>query len=531
MNSVDPNLFNPLLQEAHARQLSELIGAFPALHAANDSQFLSLWKYLDACPQQFFSTDAYKTYLDNLLQLHASRKKELVSLMHDHRAYLDNAYRHADEICAQAWHDIEISVHDDYGRLIFIDQELHPAYLRLTEGVFKPLLHIPAHFSRLDRGKGTDGLDLRQIVQELTSTNFGRILDPYDHLMRNGIAHGGITYSSDLIRYEDKKGNRKQLDIYTIIRNFDNLLDVCNGLLLAFSIFMLTRNDKLYKLPTNLLIEELRAATRTPYWSVVGCLPVPDANRSQLVAHVQLDTLDRQKVQLSLFHSAIMLEKLAPGYERYFFSFRSKKCWPGFAAFDGHKLTTLRKSKSPLEGYSDVLEDDLLFFVPRFPLPRLFAMFESLWLTYKMHRPLISHEVREVLGSPDFIVRSSTIHRNGWGIVLRAHVVVGSKIENLDQDLVRRNCEKIVRKGARIGRAKLSFLNICKYLPLGFCRIHVYRKDYRVRQLLSFGLANDLICTIQVQRIRRIRSPDILGSTIETRDPYRIAWNRSWLED
>ena len=531
MNSVDPNRLNPLLRDAHARQRSELMEVFPALRTADDPQFLSLWKYLDACPQRFFSADAYKTYLDTLLQLHASRKEELLTLLHDHRAHLDNAYRHADEICAQDWHDAEIPAHDDYDRLIFIDQELHPAYLRLTEGVFKPLLHIPAHFSRLDRGKGTEGLDLHQIIQELTSTNFDHILDPYEHLMRNGIAHGGITYSSDSIQYEDKKGNRKQLDTYAIIRKLDNLLDVCNGLFLAFSIFMFTRDDERYELPANLLIDELRAATRTPYWSVVGCLAVPDAIRSQLVVHVRPDTLDRQKVQLSLFHSAIMLEKLAPGYERYFFSFRSKKCWPGYAAFDGRKLATLREANSPLEGYGDVLEDNLLFFVPRIPLPRLLAKLGSLWLSYKIHWPLITNDVREKLGSLDLIVRSSNIHRNGWGIVLDARVVVGREIQNLNQDVVRRNCAKIVRNGARIGRAKLSFFNICKYLPLGFCRIHVYRKDHRTRRLSSFGLANDLVCTIQVQRIRRIRSPDILGSTIETKGRYRIAWNRSWLED
>ena len=505
--------------------------AFPALRTAEDPQFLSLWKYLDARPQRFFSVDAYKTYLDSLLQLDASRKEELLRLLHDQRAHLDNAYRHADEICGQDWHDAEIRAQDDYGRMIFIDQELHPAYLRLTEAVFRPLLHIAAHFSRLDRGKGTESLDLHQIVQELTSRGFDHILDPYDHLMRNGIAHGGITYSSDLIQYQDKKGNREQLDTYGIIRRFDNLLDVCNGLLLAFSIFMLTRDDERYELPANLLVDELRAATRTPYWSVIGCLPVPHANKSQLVIYVRPDTLDRQKVQLSLFHSAIMLEKLAPGYERYFFSFRSKKCWPGFAAFDGRKLATLRESKSPLEGYGDVLEDNLLFFVPRLRLPRLLAKLGTLWLSYKIHRPLIANDVRQKLGWPDLTVRRSAIHRNGWGIVLNANVVIGHEVWDLDQDLVRRNCARIVRKSARIGRAELSFFNICKYLPLGFCRIHVYRKDHRTRRLSNFGLANDLVCTIQVQRIRRIRSPDILGSTIETKGRYRIAWNRSWLED
>ena len=504
---------------------------FPALRTIGEPRFLSLWKFLDACPQRFFSADAYTTYLNSLERLYASRKEELSSLLDSQRAHLDNAYRHIDEICSQDWHDAEIRAQDDYGQLIVIDQELHPAYLRLTEAVFKPLLHIPAYFSRLDRGKGTEGLDLHQIVQELTAGDLNHVLHPYDHLMRNGIAHGGITYLSDVVQYEDKKGNRKQVDPYGIIRKFDDLLDVCNGLLLAFYIFMLSRDHERYKLPANLLVDELRAATRTPYWRIVGCLPVPDANRSQLVVYVRPDTLDRQKVHLSLFHSAILLEQLAPGYEQYFFSFQSKKCLPGFAVFDGRELTNRRMAKSPIEGYGDVLKDSLLFFVPRYPLPRIFAKLGTMWLSYKTQRPLIANDLRQKLGRPKLTVRSTAIHRNAWGIVLEAHVVVGREVRDPDQNLIRRNCARIVRTSARIGRANFSHFNICKYLPLGFCRIHVYRTDHRIRRLSNFGLANDLVCTIQVKRIRRIQSPDILGSTIETKGRYRIAWNRSWLED
>ena len=308
-------------------------------------------------------------------------------------------------------------------------------------------------------------------------------------------------------------------------------MDVCNGLLLAFSIFLFTRNDKRHELPANLLIDELKAATRTPYWRIVGSLPVLHANRSRLAVHAQLDTLDRQKMQMSLFHSAILLEQLAPGYERYIFSFRSKKGLPGFAAFDGRRLTALRKANSPIEEYSDVFDSNLLFFVPRFQLPKVLSKLGTLQMIYTVSKPLIVNDIRQGLGWPDLIIRRTEIHRNGWGIVLHAHVVVGREARELNQDLVRQNCARIVRKSTKTARARLSYFNICKYLPLGFCRISVYRRDHRIRRLLNFGLANDLICTVQVQRIRRIRSPDIFGSTVETKGRYRIAWNRSWLED
>ena len=531
MTSFDPNTFNPLLQQTQTQQKSELLCAFPALHEAHQTQFLSLWKYLDSCPQRFFSNKAFEGYLQRLIEIHTAHDKELRNLLHDQSTHISNAYRHADEICNLPWHDEEIRSPDDYGRLIFLDQETHPAYLRLTEAVFRPLLRIIAHFSRIDRGKGVDNLDLHQIVQELQSKRYQHILSPYDHLMRNAIAHGGVTFSTDTIEYEDKRGNRSKLGVNEIIRRFDNLLDVCNGMLLAFSVFILTRKHTSYEIPTYLLVEELRAATRTPYWDIVGCLPSSYANQSQLISHVRIHTFDWQKVQLSLFQTAIILEKMRPGYDRYFFSFRSHKSLPGFAAFDGKKLTELRKANSPLEKYGNVMENSILFFSPKIPfLPIVFKL-ESIYLSYKVQRPLISADVRQKMGWLDVNVRCARVHRNAWGIVLSARVVIGRDTPTVDQSLIRRNCSRIVKKSVKVGRETLSRGDICRFLPLGFCRISVYRRDYRVRRLSNLGLAEDLVCTIQVRRILRIQSPDIVGSTIETVGRYRIAWNRGWMHE
>ena len=92
--------------------------------------------------------------------------------------------------------------------LVTIDQDLHPAYLRLTEAVLRPLLRLPAYFSRLDRRKGTDNLDLHQIADELKSSEFEKALFPYVPHIRNGIAHGGVTYlrgSGSLRRQEGQQ--------------------------------------------------------------------------------------------------------------------------------------------------------------------------------------------------------------------------------------------------------------------------------------------------------------------------------------
>ena len=61
------------------------------------------------------------------------------------------------EINAERWHDRVLN--DDEHELVrFVDRHIHPTYLRLTEAVLAPLTRPVAFFSRLARGKGTDGL-------------------------------------------------------------------------------------------------------------------------------------------------------------------------------------------------------------------------------------------------------------------------------------------------------------------------------------------------------------------------------------
>jgi len=62
-------------------------------------------------------------------------------------------------------------------------------------------------------------------------------------------------------------------------------------------------------------------------------------------------------------------------------------------------------------------------------------------------------------------------------------------------------------------------------LPLGYARISLFEKDYRKRRIVSFGLNKELIGTIQMKKIKRIKVPDIFNSTIDVKGKYRFAWN------
>ena len=526
--TIENDEINPIFSIMHKKRADDIISRFPILRTVDKFEFNLLWQYMELSPQRFYSKEAYQLFLDKLIELDANDKQNLLNYLSESAESINNAYRHMSEICALDWHDEDLRREDDYQLLTLIDKEINPAYLRLTEGVLRPLVGIVAYFSRLSRGKKTEGLDMYNIAQEVRRTEFSCIVQSFDNLIRNGIAHGSVKYVENSIIYRDKQGDQKVLEDSKFIRNFDDLLDVCNGLLLAFSIFLFTRNDDRYKLPTNLLVEELAWETETPYWKVVGCLPSTRTDSSQLIIYSSANTFDEWKVYLSLFHTAILAEKYAPGFDRYFFSIRSKKSLPGFSAFNGKKLAEYRMRNCSLEQYTDALEDGTLFYSPRLRLPKIVKRAETLWLAFRVQKGIAVANFRKEFGMARISIRNSQIHRNSlWGI-LNAHAFI--EAEELNKETIRKNCRKIVRHALKCGKSKMSKLNILRRCPLGFCRISVFRNDYRSRRLSNIGLVDDLICTIQVQRTRRVKAPDIYRSTIEDFGQYRIAWNRRWLE-
>ena len=108
--------------------------------------------------------------------------------------------------------------------------------------------------------------------------------------------------------------------------------------------------------------------------------------------------------------------------------------------------------------------------------------------------------------------------------MLNASVIVEGLEDGAAVDVIHRHRHRIVRSAIKQAR-KERRLSIAAYLPLGFARVAVFKRDYRRRRLSGFGLGKDLVCTVQFQRIRRIKSPDILGSTVEIIGKWRIAWN------
>jgi len=531
MTTAREKLQNPitLARNLHDRTCIETL--FPDLIACPESHFMALRSYLHNCPERFFSRSIHTLLLEWLKARDRNQRKELREYLAGMNAELSNAMLFLRQINSEDWHDRALVQGDDYEVIRFIDKVLHPTYLRLVEGVLSAFIRPVAHFTRLDRSKKTEGLDVFNLVQELSTTPMATCVNSYNHTVRNGIGHGGITYRQSSIQYHDKRGNLENLDVRSVIRLCDDMVDTCNGLASAIKVFFVLSSKGGYQWSRELLVEELVEETRSPWWSIDGCIETEVPSGTQLLIYARPNSRRLQNVMWAAIHSVVLAESLAPGYSRYFFSLRTPKAYFGWATFDGRRLRQLRESgATEILEYADAIEKNGFCYIPRPAIPSIFSKLDTLIQSFRYNWPLILQQIRENLRIPRIISRGTQMHRNAWGYVLRGDVVMTGLDSETAAETIRSHKRRIIRSAAKDAKSSISRFDIVRYLPLGYAHVSVYSEDFRRRQLGSFGLGPELVCTIKLQRIRRIKSPDIMGSIIETSGTWRIAWNKAWIE-
>ena len=146
---------NPLLKKVHSQRRTLLVERFPMLSRCPHNHYLSLINYTDKIPEAFFSEEVFQKYYDWLDLRHKTDSHQLKEYFQENRDRFHKAFLFLAEINRYDWHDT-FEKSDEYEMIRFIDQTVHPTYLRLIEAVFQPFAHLVAFFSRMDRGKGTD---------------------------------------------------------------------------------------------------------------------------------------------------------------------------------------------------------------------------------------------------------------------------------------------------------------------------------------------------------------------------------------
>ncbi len=529
MGSVQDIFQNHLLKHIHENNRNILENKFPELKTCGHKSYLLFYKYVNDRPAKFYSQIIFEKYHTFLKDEFRNNKNRFINLLKQNYYKIDRAYLSINEINNFDWHDLFENV-DEWDLMRFFDQKINPTYLKLIEEVFFPFIYLLAFTSRLNRNKNTDGLDVFNCVEELNISNNADYCAAYDNIIRNGIAHGGVTYRQKEIHFQDKHGNSKLLTDRQLISLVDDLIDICNALVLASKIFyILHLNENLF-IPQQLMIEELQSETETPWWKIEGSLNSEIINnKSQLIIYARPNTGDILKAQYSTFMTGALSEQFSPGYDRYFISLHSTKSLPGWAAFDGKELERIRK-KGPntIKDYKGVLIDNLIFFVPKFKLSRFLGRIDTLIHSFRLHFPSAFDKFHEQLNHIKFYVRNVSIHKNGWRLVLRGSVIIIEDDKDIEVGL-KKSAKRIIKKAFRKAKREEKYFFV-KFLPLGYVRLAIFCKDHRIRKLENYGLGPNLVGTIQIQRIKRIKAPDILGSLIENVGAVRFAWNKAWLE-
>lgn len=405
-----------------------------------------------------------------------------------------------------------------------IDTYLHPAYLRLIEGVLYPFLVIAAKQSRFERGVSTDGLNLFNVVDELRDRGFRKACSAYEHGMRNGIAHGSILYGDQSITYTDARNNSTSIDVYSVIEKCDLAVDVCNALAAAIKVFLLRYIQDPSMFPRAMMVEDFQAVVQAPWWQIESCLPSTIANKSQLNIYAKADTLDYDKVFYSCIESSVLAEHYMPGFQRYFIKIESDRAMPGWAAFDGNILKDARINNSTITEVVAALEEGLVFYVPKFSIPKPLRRLNTLRFAVKAQFDKNRIEKSGAGTESSFVIRIVKAHikpNTLFGLSIEARVI----LKELDPERIRGDISRIYRQ--TVHEAKRSDIQN-KLTGVGFVKIFMYDKDMRKRKFESYGLGLSLVGTVQVRVNHNIRDVDIVSGHVEQFGRFRIVWNRRW---
>ncbi|GAF04652.1 hypothetical protein [Saccharicrinis fermentans] len=518
---------NPITRELHKNWFTKVKNSFSI---DGDAECLSLIRYLEVSPNKYYSKKAEIEYTRFLSKLSASESKKILG---ENRGIIDQSIRVIEEINSLNIHNIAIPK-DELDILEFIDKNIHYNYLRLLENGFYTLILLPSIYSRTSRSKSISGLDIFNCVEELANTDFGFISEFYNNNIRNGIAHGKIEIINNEFKYIDKKGNATSIPFKQIIKMFDRLLDCLNGFVLSLGLYFLSSSKPNLSLndyiPQSLLFEELKYQINGPAWEAITSFDSRNINnKRQLNLYIKNDFLDYNKVQFNIFRTAVLTEKFTTGYNRIFIGLKSKNSKSkidGFAGFNTDKLCQLRKHESSqIEDYKGVMEDNLLFFIPKWKLPKLFYKIGTYRMILKSSLGSYLESIQSHKLSNRYRYKESSSHSKGRYLISpRVSYYINGKVDNED---IKSNAQNIIRLAKKHSKSSYKKFSFKRFLRVRYTRVFIYTTDARVREFINRGLPPSLVCVINMNQTKTIKAPLTYGK-VESCKNYEIIWNENY---
>lgn len=448
----------------------KILDAFPILLNATDAKFLSLKEYIVERPQKFFNKKAFNDYYTYLIAFKNTNTEPFINLYRTSEHDLNIAIKSLNDTNNISIHDIFIP-ENNVEVIRLVENHIHFNYLKLTEAVYHKFIRFIAYNNRLFRKKPVDGLDIYNCVEEVRSTELSYLTTNYHNTIRNGIAHGGITYKESDTIYRGKTGDTFEIRTKNIIRIFDDLLDICNGFLLALKVFLILNKEFLQEnnlnIPKQVLIQELKSQSNAPKWKVIDCLEnVILDGRKQLNIFTENKLLAFQEVNYYAFRTAVLTEFFAPGYDRYFIYLKSKYSLPGWAAYNGKILERERKNNdNDLDGYRSALEENLLFFVPKYRIPNFIKKVLSIISIARNNFHVHFHSSTSNIFNRKYEIRVTKPFRRGLAVFINDPCIyIYPEYKNEAVEIIRNDYKKIVRYTNRKSKKEMKSF-ISRFLP------------------------------------------------------------------
>jgi hypothetical protein len=238
--TLDRDIFTRFDGTKQAR-LSLVRERFPDCFGANppDEQLLELTPFLCDRPQMFYNETVYENVLEYLTDYYGQHPDDLVP----HFAYTASSWRRGVLRAEYYSRVIEQTRTEHLERTARIRGYWGPWYLGLAEECLKDLCG-PVLWALLKAsGKKAMLEDLGYMSTRAEKLNtvpsLSFIVKDFEPTVRNACAHSGITVRRDgLVVFEADKGQRIEWDDREFLSSIEGMLDVCNALVFAVTIFI-----------------------------------------------------------------------------------------------------------------------------------------------------------------------------------------------------------------------------------------------------------------------------------------------------
>lgn len=247
--------------------------------------------------------------------------------------------------------------------LLLLANEFQPEYLRRCEHIFTNLVIL--YWAVLKKGSiQGKSFDITGAVSLLKSKGCELLLSGYDEKVRNGIAHGQVTFGLSEIQYGDHHYPYKTQDS-EFLYIFDTLWRTSNSLAIAILLFI-ARNHSLISttntnaLPTSIISLIATTETEREGLSVKGVIESEIKSGNQLYILTETTFNKRESVMLECSHIALrLLDAGAVGYSRFVFAIHQGTEVDSMVVILPEKLIELQNE--PYVRFNEILESDLVW--------------------------------------------------------------------------------------------------------------------------------------------------------------------------